>query len=459
MSQQSSKLVQVLWVLGVVTLGGIVRPVCAADDSKPDAARIASLKAIVPQLQEQIVADYSRLESLYKHLHANAEVSLKEEQTAARMAKELREIGFEVTEKVGATGVVGVLKNGAGLVVLVRTDMDGLPVLERTGVPYASRKRMRDKDGKDVTTMHACGHDMHMTCWVGTARWLAAHRDRWSGTLVFIGQPAEEIGTGARLMLADGLFQRFPRPDYCLALHCESEVAHGNVSFTEGLALANVDSVDILVRGKGGHGAKPHMTVDPIVLAARIVLDLQTIVSREMDPIDPAVVTVGSIHGGTKHNIIPAEVRLQITVRTTKDSVRKHVLEAIERIAKAAAVAARAPEPEVKIDHTEFTPALVNDRKLARRTVELFREVLGPEHVQERPPMMGGEDFSRYGKDGIPIFLYFLGTVAPERVAAAKKGEITLPSLHSDLYAPVPEPSIKTGVLTMSLAVLNLVGK
>jgi len=277
---------------------------------------------------------------------------------------------------------------------------------------------------------------------------------------VFIGQPAEEIGTGARLMLEAGLFKRFPRPDYCLALHCDGRTAHGNISFTEGLALANVDSVDIVIRGKGGHGASPHSTVDPIVLAARIVLDLQTIVSREVNPTDPAVVTVGSIHGGTNHNIIPNEVKLQLTVRTTKDGVRKHVLEAIERITKAAAKGARAPEPTVTVDPGEFTPALVNDSKLTRRTVALFRELLGPANVKERPPVMGGEDFARYGRQGIPVFLYFLGTVPPERVAESEKENgAPLPSLHSSLYYPVPGPSIRLGVLTMTTAVLNLVGK
>jgi hippurate hydrolase len=300
---------------------------------------------------------------------------------------------------------------------------------------------------------------MHVTCFVGTARVLASMKDRWQGTLVFIGQPAEEIGAGARMMLADGLFKRFPKPDYCLALHCDARQPHGHVAFTDGLALANVDSVDILVKGKGGHGAAPHTTVDPIVLASRIVLDLQTIVSRETNPTDPAVVTVGSIHGGTKHNIIPNEVKLQLTVRTTKDDVRKHTLEAIARIAKAAAMGANAPEPEIKVDLDEFTPALVNESKLTRKTVELFKEVLGEDKIHERPPVMGGEDFGRYGKEGIPIFLYFLGTVAPERVAAADKGEVQLPSLHADGFYPIPEPTIKTGVLTMSLAVLNLVGK
>jgi hippurate hydrolase len=415
------------------------------------------------EIQSRIGQHYAQLESLYKHLHSHPELSLQEEQTAARLAQEMRETGFEVTTKVGGHGIVAICRNGKGPTVLVRTDMDALPVVEKTDVAYASKVRMRDKNGNDVGVMHACGHDMHMTCWVGTARVLAGMKDRWQGTLVFIGQPAEEIGAGARMMLADGLFERFPKPDYCLALHCDSRSAYGHVTYTEGLALANVDSVDILVRGKSGHGASPHMTVDPIVIAARIILDLQTIVSRETNPTDPAVVTVGSIHGGTKHNIIPSEVKLQLTVRTTKDSVRKHTLDAIERIAKAAAQAARAPDPVVKVDPGEFTPALVNDAALTRKTVPVLKHVLGPDHVDVRPPIMGGEDFSRYGKygkEGVPIFMYFLGTLPPERIAEAQKeGGRPLPSLHSDVYYPEVEPSIKTGILTMSAAVLNLVGK
>jgi hippurate hydrolase len=427
------------------------------DPAKPNNPALA---ARVQAVNQRLAADYPRLEALYKHLHAHPELSLHEEQTAARLARELKEAGFEVTEKVGGHGVVGVLKNGPGPTVLVRTDLDALPVTEQTGLPYASKVKARDRHGNEVGVMHACGHDMHMTCWVGTARALAGLKDRWQGTLVFIGQPAEEIGTGARQMLADGLFRRFPKPDYALALHCTGDKPHGHVAYTEGLALANVDSVEIVVKGKGGHGAAPHTTVDPIVLAARIVLDLQTIVSREVNPTDPAVVTVGSIHGGTKHNIIPHEVKLQVTVRTTKDAVRKHVLDAIERIAKAAAQAARAPEPVVTVDAGEFTPALFNDPKLTRQTAGLFREVLGADKVHERPPIMGGEDFSRYGREGVPIFLYFLGTVPPERVAESEKpGGLPLPSLHSALYHPVPEPSIKTGVQTMSMAVLNLLGK
>jgi len=443
-------------LLSLALLVGLGSGVAAGAD-EPGRAALKERAAVVDR---RVGEEFDSLQALYKYLHTHPELSLQEEKTAARLAKELKDAGFEVTEKVGGYGVVGVLKNGPGPTVLVRTDMDALPVTEATGLPYASKERVRDKNGNDVGVMHACGHDMHMTCWTGTARVLSSLKDRWSGTLVFIGQPAEEIGTGARLMLEAGLFKRFPRPDYCLALHCEARVPHGHVAFTEGLALANVDSVDILVKGKGGHGSAPHTTVDPVVLAARIILDLQTIVSRETNPTDPVVVTVGSIHGGTKHNIIPNEVKLQLTVRTTKDATREHTLEAIKRIAKAAAAGARAPEPEVKVDPGEYTPALVNEPKLTRKTVALLKDVLGEDKVHERPPVMGGEDFSRYGQQGIPIFMYWLGTIAPERVAASsKEGGEPLPSLHSDLFYPVPEPSIKTGVKTMSLAVMNLVGK
>jgi hippurate hydrolase len=428
----------------------------AAEPPKPSEVNAKRLDAV----QKRVDAECKSLEALYKHLHSHPELSYQEEQSAARVAKELKEIGFDVTEKFGGHGVVAVYRNGKGPTVMVRSDMDALPIVERTGLPYSSKVRTRDKNDNEVGVMHACGHDMHMTCLIGTARVLVALKDRWSGTLICIGQPAEEVGGGARSMLKEGLFTKFPRPDYALALHCDGSRPHGSIAYTDGMALANVDSVDIVVKGKGGHGSAPHTTVDPVVLAARIVLDLQTLVSRETNPLDPAVVTVGSIHGGTKHNIIPDEVKLQITVRTTKDSVRKHTLEGIERVAKAAAVGARAPEPVVKIDPEEFTPALVNDSKLTRKTVELFTEILGQEKVLERPLIMGGEDFGRYGKEGVPIFLYFIGTSDPEKVAAAsKEGAKPLPSMHSDQFAPVPEPTIKTGVTTMSMAVLNLMGK
>jgi hippurate hydrolase len=419
-----------------------------------------SPKALVAEIRKRAAEDYPRLDALYKHLHSHPELSLKEEQSGTRLARELRELGFEVTEHVGGTGVVGVLKNGQGPTVLVRTEMDALPVEERTNVPYASKVRMRDKNGVDCPAMHACGHDINMTAWAGTARVLVGLKDRWKGTLVFIGQPAEEILSGARMMLADGLFERFPKPDYCLGLHADAQHAYGHLRYTEGRVLANVDMVDITVIGRGGHGAAPHTTVDPIVLAARIILDLQTIVSRETNPTDPVVVTVGSIHGGTKHNIIPNEVHLELTVRTTTDPVRKHTLEAISRLTKAAAQGAGAPEPLIKVDPGQFSPALLNEAGLTRKTVALFKDVLGADHVHERPPSMGADDFALYGRAGIPAFFYFVGTVAPERVAeASREGGRPLPSAHSDSYLPVPEPSIKMGVETMALAVLNLMGK
>ncbi len=433
----------------------------SAEDAKDKDKADNPVPARVAEVKKRIDPQFETLDKLYKHLHSHPELSLHEEKTAARMAQEMKDLGFEVTEKVGGTGVVAVLKNGKGPTILVRTDMDALPVTEVTGLPYASKVKTRDKYDNEVGVMHACGHDIHMTVWIGTARVLADMKDQWSGTLVFIAQPAEEIGGGAKAMLKDGLFEKFPKPDYALALHCDGSRPFGTVAYTDGLAMANVDSVDILVKGKGGHGSAPHTTVDPIVLSARIILDLQTLVSRETNPTDPAVVTVGSIHGGTKHNIIPNECKMQLTVRTTKDSVRKDILDGIKRIAKAAAEGARALEPEVTVHPEEFTPALVNNTKLTEKTVTLFKEVLGADKVLERPLVMGGEDFGRYGRDGgVPIFMYFIGTVPAEKVKLAEADSSkSLPSLHSDLYYPTPEPSIRTGVLTMSMAVLNLVGK
>jgi hippurate hydrolase len=414
---------------------------------------------LVQAIKKKVDVEFDNLEALYKQLHSHPELAFNEVETAARMAKELKALGFEVTTKVGGHGVVGVFKNGDGPTVLVRTDMDALPVTEDTGLPFASKVRVRDKEGKEVGTMHACGHDMHMTCWVGTARTLVALKDQWKGTLVFIGQPAEEVGGGARRMIEDGLFKRFPRPDYCLALHCDGRTPIGHISYADGLLMANVDSVDITVLGKGGHGSAPHTTIDPIVIAARIVLDLQTLVSRETQPGEPVVVTVGSIHGGTKHNIISAECKMQLTVRTLKDNVRKQVLEGIARIAKAAADAAKAPPPIVRIEQDDFTPAVYNNAALAQKTTAVFRDILGKDKVHEIGPVMGGEDFGRYGREGIPIFFYFLGTVPVERYLVAENGGEPLPSLHSDKYYPAAEPSIRNGVLTMSVAVLNLLGK
>lgn len=435
----------------LASLGLLLTPaMLCAQGRMPDIARI----------NKALDAEADSLLALYKQIHAYPELAFQEEQTAARLAKELRAAGFVVTEKIGVTGVVGVLKNGDGPVILVRADMDALPIVEDTKLPYASKLRTRDRDGLDVGIMHACGHDMNVTCLVGTARTLTAMKDRWKGTLIFIGQPAEEIGAGARAMLEAGLLAKFPRPDFALALHCDGRYPAGHVNYREGQMQANVDSVDILVKGKGGHGAAPHATIDPIVIAARIVLDLQTIVSRERNPLEPAVVTVGAIHGGTKHNIIPDEVKMQLTVRTMNDRARAEVLESIARIAKAAALGARAPEPVVTTRGESFTPALINEKELTVKLTALFKDVLGPERVHERPMSMGGEDFSQFTRAGLRTFYWHLGTADPVAFAEAKKpGGKALANTHSPYYAPVPEPTLRTGVLTMSMAVLELMNE
>lgn len=419
-----------------------------AADPIPDAVR-QTTESTLPAL----VRDYT-------FLHQNPELSLQETKTAGFLANRMRELGFEVTEKVGGTGLVCVLKNGKGPVILVRTDTDALPVFENTKLDYASRATAKGPTGESVPVMHACGHDIHMTSWLGAAKVLTSHKDLWSGTLIFIAQPAEEIGVGARAMLADGLFSRFPKPDYAFALHVDGTIPHGQIAYTVGPALANVDSVDITVKGKGAHGSQPQRGIDPIVLGARIVLGLQTLVSRENDPFQPAVITVGSFHSGTKHNIIPGEAKLQITVRSFSDTVRSKLLDGIKRTAKGEAIAAGAPEPVVDIRDHEFTPALVNDGPLTNQTVAEFAKNFGKEKVKPRPPVLGGEDFSRYGRAGVPIFMWFIGTANPADVEKSlEPGGTTLPSLHSEFFAPVPKPTIQTGTLSLVAAVLSKAGK
>ncbi len=415
------------------------------------------------QVQSRLQQEYPSLFELYKHLHAHPELSLHEQQSAARMAEELRKAGFEVTTGIGKHGVVGVLRNGSGPTVLVRADMDALPVKEQTGLPYASTVTAKDAQGNEVPVMHACGHDFHMTCLVGTARLLAQLRDAWHGTLVMIAQPAEEAGGGARAMLADGLFTRFPRPDFCLALHDDSELAAGTVGYTPGYSGANVDSVDIIVHGVGGHGASPHKTKDPVVLAAQIVLGLQTIVSREVRPGAPAVVTVGSIHGGTRRNIIPDRVVLQLTVRSYAEEVRQQILDAIKRIARGQGIAAGVPEellPEVRV-FEDSTPAVYNDPVLTERLAAVLKGWLGETNLVQKPPVMGGEDFAEYGRvePKIPICMVSVGGVSPEALSESKRTGKPLPSLHSPFWAPVPEPSIKTGVMAITASVLELMGQ
>ena len=393
------------------------------------------------------------LVELYRHFHSHPEVSFQEKETAARLAKELRATGAEVTEGVAQTGVVGVMKNGSGRTVLLRTDMDALPVTEQTGLAYASQVKIKGEAG-ETGVMHACGHDIHITNLIAAARWFSQHKDAWKGTLIFLGQPAEERGSGAKKMLDDGLFTRFPKPDYCLALHCDSELATGKVGIRGGYALANVDSVDITLIGKGGHGAYPHTTIDPIVMAAQLVLSLQTIVSREIKPIEPCVITVGSIHGGTKHNIIGAECHLQVTVRSYTDEVRQQLHEGIVRRAKAVAAGAGAPEP--KVVFSEGTPAMFNDEKMAARVREVFVRELGKENIDDPEPSMGGEDFSEYGRAGVPILMFRLGTIEPARLARMKQLGQAPPSLHSPLYYPDAEPTLITGLHTTVAATLEL---
>jgi len=413
-------------------------------------------------VRDSVAKEIPSLLKLYEHLHANPEISFQEEKTGLRLGAEMKKLGFEVTQNIGGFGVVCVLKNGKGPTVLVRTDTDALPVKEATGLPFASTRTTTDDLGKTVPTMHACAHDVSMTCWNGVARVLTQLKREWKGTLVFIAQPAEERGAGARAMLADGLFKKFPLPDYCLALHVSADQPAGTLGYTSGFAMANVDSVDITVRGVGGHGSQPQSTKDPIVLAAQIVLALQTIVSREIHPLDPAVVTVGSIHGGTKHNIIPDEVHLQLTIRSYSDEVREKLIAAIKRIAIGQAMAAGLPEekhPLVKVKD-EYTPAAYNDPKLVARVNGVFEKWFGKDVLIERKPTMGGEDFGRYGRTEhkIPIYMFRLGGVSSAAMKQAQALGQPLPSLHSAKFAP-DTACIKTGVTAMSAAVLELLSK
>jgi amidohydrolase len=394
------------------------------------------------------------LVDLYTHLHTHPELSFQEHETSKRMAEELRKVGAEVTTGVGKLGVVGVIKNGPGPVGLVRTDMDALPVVEETGVAYASKVKAHDKLGREVGVMHACGHDIHMTCFCGVAQWLAENKNRWSGTVVMVAQPAEEAVDGAKGMIEDGLYRRFPKPDFALALHCRPDEPVGTVQYCSGPALASSTSVTITIRGKGGHGAWPQRTIDPIVLASLVVLDLQTIVSREIEPGEPAVVTVGSIHGGTKHNIIPDEVKLQLTLRSFSEAVGQQLIAAIKRRVLALAQAHQASGPSVEIE--ESTPPTINTPSLVERVVPAFVEVLGAARVKPAKPVMGAEDFGLFSEGNVPIFMFWLGTLSPERIEAAKAKDGTPPALHSSKYYPEPAPSISTGVLTMAAAITKL---
>ena len=431
-------------------------------------ATVAAALAVAPgqaaTLSEAVKADMPALMALYRDLHANPELSMQEVRTSAKLAAEARKLGFTVTEKVGKTGVVAMMRNGPGPVLMIRADMDALPVTEQTGLPFASKVRVTTAQGVETGVMHACGHDTHVAAWLGTARRLAAMKDRWSGTLMMILQPGEETSEGAKAMLADGLFTRFAKPSHVLAFHDAAILPAGVIGITPGYALANVDSVDITVRGVGGHGALPATTKDPIVLASRIVTTLQTLISRENDPLDPAVVTVGSFHAGAKHNIISDEAKLQLTVRSYKPEVRKALLDGIRRIARGEAIAAGVPEdrmPIVTVIEEQSTPATFNTPIFSGQARELFTAHFGAGRMASPPPAMVGEDFSRYRltDTAIESLLFWVGGTPKAKWDAAGGDAQKLPSLHSPYWAPEAETVIGTATEALTLAALDVLKK
>ena len=415
-------------------------------------------------LDQMIDREIPSLVATYKQLHAAPELSMQEKNTSALVASRLRELGYEVTYPVGqytepgttCYGVVAIMKNGAGPTVLVRSDMDALPVLEQTGLPYASSVRAKSPSGDDVPVMHACGHDIHMTTLLGMAKMLAQLKSQWHGTVMLIGQPAEEVVKGAEGMLRDHFYERFPKPDFIIALHDNASMPAGQIGYTPGYFMASADSVNVTIRGMGGHGAAPQSTKDPVVMAAQFINALQTIVSREDSPLDPVVVTVGSIHGGTKRNIIPDEVQLLMTVRTYKPEVRKRVLASIERIARGIAMAAGVPEdraPIFELLADESVESTYNDPALTERLAAALTKGMGAANVIRIDPLMVSEDFGRFGLDRkIPISMLNLGAVDPAKIASGQR----LPSLHSSGFQPLPDPTLRGGIKAMTLAVLEL---
>jgi amidohydrolase len=420
--------------------------------------------AFAQSLDQRIDAEIPSLVTTYKQLHAAPELSMQEKNTSALVAARLRELGYDVTYPVGqytepgmtCYGVVAIMKNGNGPTVLVRSDMDALPVQEQTGLAYASSVRAKSPSGDDVPVMHACGHDIHMTTLLGTAKMLAALKSQWHGTVMLIGQPAEEVVKGAEGMLRDHLYERFPKPDFIIALHDNSNMPAGQIGYTPGYFMAGADSINVTIKGMGGHGASPQSTKDPVVMAAEFITALQTIVSREDSPLDPVVVTVGSIHGGTKRNIIPDEVQLQMTVRTYKPEVRKRVLASIERIAHGIALTAGVPEdraPVVELLAGESVSSTYNDPALTERLAAALSRGMGEANVVRIDPLMVSEDFGRFGLDHtIPLVMINLGAVDPVKIASGQR----LPSLHSSGFAPLPDPTLRGGIKAMTLSVLEL---
>lgn len=401
----------------------------------------------------QVNAMYPKLDAIYKDLHAHPEIAFQEQRTAAKLAAEMRSLGFEVTEKVGKTGVVAMLRNGPGPLVLVRTEMDGLPMEEKSGFPFSSKAHAL-LDGKDTMVAHSCGHDVHMTAWLGAARTLVAMKSQWKGTLMFIGQPAEEIVSGAKAMLDDGLFRRFGKPDYAFALHSWPH-AYGTIGYNSGPVSSNSDAIEITFKGRGGHGSAPDKALDPVTIAARFVVDVQTVVSREKDPKEFGVVTIGAINGGTVGNIIPDSVRVRGTIRSYSPEVRAKLLAGVRRIANASAAMADAPAPDVEL--IAGGAAIDNSAALVARTAPVFEQAFGAANVVRRPAMTASEDFSEFVNQGVPGMFFFTGVYDAAAVAESEKpGGKPLAFNHSPYYAPVPEPSIKTAAQAMVLAVMNV---
>ena len=422
-------------------------PLAMAQNAAPSAQRIEPL----------VRGMYPQLEALYKDIHAHPELGFQEVRTASKLAAEMRGLGFDVTEHVGRTGVVAVYRNGAGPTVMVRTELDALPMEEKTGLPYASKVKATWQ-GKETFVAHSCGHDIHMASWVGTARTLLALKDQWHGTLVFVAQPAEEASGGAKGMLADGLYTRFPKPDFAFALHT-SAAPYGYIGYRAGPITSASDGMEIVFKGRGGHGSAPHRAIDPITMAAHFVTDVQTVVSREKDPSEFGVVTIGAIQAGTAGNIIPDEALLRGTIRSYDPKVRALLIDGVRRTAKATAAMAGAPEPVIGLDPSHGNPSVVNDQALVQRTVAALKAQLGDAKVVQVPPITASEDFSEFAVDGVTSMFFFLGVSDPKEVAESQKpGGKPLPFNHSPYFAPVPEPSITTGVQAMTAAVLSALG-
>ena len=404
----------------------------------------------------RVNAMYPWLDGIYKDLHTHPEIAFQEVRTAAKLAAEMRQLGFEVTEKIGKTGIVAIYKNGPGPTVMVRTELDGLPMEEKTGLPYASRARTQTDGGESFVT-HSCGHDVHMASWLATARTLVELKSQWKGTLMFIGQPAEETVSGAKAMLADGLFKRFGKPDFALALH-SWPIAHGTIGYNIGPVSSNSDGIDILFKGRGGHGSAPDKAIDPIAIAARFVVDVQTVISREKDPKEFGVVTIGAIQGGTVGNIIPDSVRVRGTIRSYSPAVRAKLQGGVRRVANASAAMADAPAPDVTL--STGAPAVVNNEALVLKIEAVLKDAFGDANAGRMPAMTASEDFSQFVNEGIPSMFFFTGVYDPKVVAQAEReGGTPIAFNHSPFYAPVPEPSIKTAAKAMSLAVLSVLGR